>query len=189
VDAKRRVVEEFAAWCRPAMLWDLGCNDGEFTEAALMHGATRAVGFDADLGALERAHARASQRGLELLPLYQDAADPSPARGWAGRERSSLVERARADAVMALAFVHHLALGRNVPLDEVVRFLVQLAPRGLIEFVPKTDPTAVRMLALKGDIFPGYSEDAFVAALSSRARIVRREPVSATGRTLFVFER
>ena len=42
--------------------------------------------------------------------LYQDAADPRPAAGWRGRERSSLIERAAPDAVMARAFEHHLAL-------------------------------------------------------------------------------
>jgi hypothetical protein len=66
---------------------------------------------------------------------------------------------------------------------------VATAPRGLVEFVPKDDPTSRRMLALKGDIFPGYTADAFERHLAARARIVRSERVSATGRTLYVFER
>jgi hypothetical protein len=45
------------------------------------------------------------------------------------------------------------------------------------------------MLALKGDIFPGYDEAAFVRSLESRTRIVRRDKVSGTGRELFWFER
>ena len=101
----------------------------------------------------------------------------------------SVIARAQPDAVMALAFEHHLALGRNIPLDEVVDFLVATAPRGLVEFVPKSDPTVRRMLALKGDIFPGYSQERFEAALASRARIVRADEVSASGRRLSWFER
>lgn len=187
LEAKRRIVAEFAARYRPALLWDLGCNDGEFAEVALAHGAASAVGFDADPGALELACARAARAGLALLPLHQDASNPSPAQGWLGRERAALAERERPDAVMALAFEHHLALGRNLPLEEVAAFLAAAAPRGLVEFVPKDDATVRRMLALKGDIFPGYSEAAFAAALSAHARIVRTDEL-AGGRKLFWFE-
>jgi hypothetical protein len=68
-----------------------------------------------------------------------------------------------------------------------VGFLCATAPRGLVEFVPKSDPTVQRMLALKGDIFPGYSEESFAAALASRARVVRADAL-AGGRKLFWFE-
>jgi ribosomal protein L11 methylase PrmA len=187
--AKRRIVEEFAARSRPGLLLDLGCNDGEFAQAALAAGAARVVGFDADPGALDRACERARRERLDFLPLYQDAVDPSPALGWRGRERASMFERAEADAVTALAFEHHVALGRNVPLDETVESIVGMAPHGLVEFVPKNDPTVQRMLALKGDIFPEYHQQAFEQALAARARIARREIVSATGRTLYEFER
>jgi ribosomal protein L11 methylase PrmA len=187
LEAKRRVVAEFAARHRPATLWDLGCNDGEFTEVALASGAGSAIGLDADPGALELACARAERAKLEFLPLYQDAFNPSPGQGWMGRERASLADRPRPDAVMALAFQHHLALGRNLPLAEVVAFLVASAPKGLVEFVPKSDATVQRMLALKGDIFPGYSDAAFAAALAARARIVRTDAL-AGGRKLFWFE-
>jgi ribosomal protein L11 methylase PrmA len=189
LSAKRRLVKEFAASCRPQTLWDFGCNDGDFAAAALTGGARRVIGFDADAGALEQACARSADEALDFLPLFQDLANPSPGLGWRGRERASLLDRARPDALMALAFVHHLALGRNIPLEEVVDFLVRIAPRGLIEFVPKSDATAQRMLALKGDVFRNYSEEAFASALGARARIVRVEKVSATGRQLYWFER
>jgi ribosomal protein L11 methylase PrmA len=187
LEAKRRVVAEFAARHRPATLWDLGCNDGEFTEVALANGAGAAIGFDSDPGVLELACARAERARLPFLPLHQDASNPSPAQGWMGRERAALAGRGRPDALMALAFEHHLALGRNLPLEEVAAFLVATAPRGLVEFVPKSDATVQRMLALKGDIFPGYSEEAFAAALAARARVVRTDAL-AGGRKLFWFE-
>ena len=187
LEAKRGVVAEFAARTRPGTLWDVGCNDGEFTEIALANGTQTAIAFDADPGALEQACARAERGGLEFLPLYQDASNPSPAQGWLGRERASLADRPQPDAVMALAFEHHLALGRNLPLDQVLAFLLAIAPKGLVEFVPKSDATVQRMLALKGDIFPKYTEATFVSALAARARIVRTDAF-AGGRKLFWFE-
>jgi hypothetical protein len=45
------------------------------------------------------------------------------------------------------------------------------------------------MLALREDIFPDYTEEAFTSCLGSVARIVRSEVVSAPGRRLFCYER
>ena len=39
--------------------------------------------------------------------------------------------------------------------------MANIAPRGLIEFVPKNDETIKKMLLLKGDIFKDYNEENF----------------------------
>lgn len=187
--AKRRFVAAFAEGAKPKLLWDIGCNTGEYSEVALSAGAGRVVGFDFDQGALERAFARAAHKNLSLLPLFQDAANQSPDQGWNGGERKGLAKRAKADGLLALAFEHHLAIGRNVPLPGVVDWLVGHAPQGVIEFVQKSDPTVQRMLALREDIFDSYDEAAFEAALSARARIIRAEVVSSAGRKLYWFDR
>ena len=155
------------------MLFDLGCNTGEYCEVALSSGAKRAVGFDFDQGALERAYARAKDKNLELLPLFLDAANPSPDQGWNMKERPGLTTRCKADAVMALAFEHHLAIARNIPLDQVVDWLVGMAPTGVIEFVHKSDPTVQQLLALREDIFDDYTSEAFEAAIESAPRSLR----------------
>ncbi len=187
--AKRRFIAEFTGKVKPQMLWDLGCNSGEYSEVALENGAGRVIGFDIDHGALERSYARATAKSLDMLPLYQDAANPSPSQGWYEKERPSVPQRGGASAIIALAFEHHLAIARNVPLDQVVSWLVSLAPHGVIEFVQKSDPTVQQLLNLREDIFTDYTQEAFEAALNKKARIVRSEEVAATGRTLFWFDR
>jgi ribosomal protein L11 methylase PrmA len=189
VDKKLAFVRDMTALVRPNMLWDLGCNSGDYSKASLAAGAKYAVGFDFDHGALEAAFARAKAEQLSFLPLLIDAANPSPNQGWAERERKSLGARASAEAILALAFVHHVAIGRNVPLDRVIDWLVGLAPTGVIEFVPKSDPMVTRMLRLREDIFDGYSEENFLAAVAARARIVKSIVVSAAGRRLVWFDR
>jgi hypothetical protein len=82
-----------------------------------------------------------------------------------------------------------MAISGNIPLAHAVRWLVGLAPRGVIEFVPKSDPMVQALLALREDIFPDYAEDTFSEALRSGARITRSETISATGRKLFWYER
>jgi ribosomal protein L11 methylase PrmA len=188
IERKRALIAEFAATVRPQLIWDIGCNTGDYAKTALESGAAYAVGFDFDQGALDAAFARAESERLNFLPLFLDLANPTPSQGWAEREHRGLTDRASADAVLALALVHHLAIGRNIPLDEVVDWLVGLAPNGIIEFVPKSDPMVQRLLRLREDIFDEYAEDAFSQRLRARAEIVRTVDASATGRRLFWFE-
>ena len=187
--AKKRFVSDFVAAAKPALLWDLGCNTGAYAEAALEAGAERVIGFDFDQGALDQAYQRAQQKNLAFLPLFLDAANPSPDIGWQQQERAGFQKRAQADALVALAFEHHLAIGRNVPLDQVLGWLTGLAPRGAIELVQKSDSTIQQMLAMRQDIFSHYSEEAFTTQLQKHARIIRAETISGEGRKLFWYDR
>ena len=187
--AKKRFVAEFSSKVRPATIVDLGCNTGDYSVVALENGAGYAIGFDFDHNALDAAFSRARAEDLRFLPLWLDAANPSPDQGWAQHERHGFASRCRSDAVLALAFEHHLAVARNIPLAQIVDWLVDMAPEGIIEFVPKSDPTIQRMLALREDIFPNYDQPHFEAALVRRSSIVRREQVSETGRILYWYSR
>ena len=186
---KRAFVTAFAQDLHGKTLWDIGCNNGDYAEAALAAGVGSVFGFDSDRSVLDLAFSRARTKGLDFLPLYLDAANPSPNQGWIQRERRGLAQRANADALLALALVHHLALGGNIPLPAVVHWLIDLAPEGVIEFVPKTDPMAEMLLQLREDVFEDYSEEAFVRALRKRASLVRVETVSASDRRLFQYKR
>jgi ribosomal protein L11 methylase PrmA len=186
---KRRFIAEFAAKTRPNVLIDIGCNTGDYSVAALEGGASYVVGFDFDQRALDLAFSRSETENLKFLPLWLDASNPSPDQGWMQAERAGFGERAKVDAVVALAFEHHLAIAKNVPLPQVVDWLVDRAPVGVIEFVPKDDPTVKTMLALREDIFDDYSIETFTNRLNERARIVQQKVVSESGRTLFFYER
>jgi ribosomal protein L11 methylase PrmA len=185
--AKQATVAAFCQRIQPKTLWDIGCNSGDFAATALRSGAGFVVGFDADPVALGKAYARAKDGRLNFIPLYQDLASPSPNQGWNQEERRGIDRRRCANAVLALAVVHHLAIGRNVPLPDVVRWLVGLAPNGIIEFVPKSDPMVQIMLAARDDIFDSYNEEAFTQALRSRAAVIDRRQISATNRVLFTY--
>jgi ribosomal protein L11 methylase PrmA len=189
IENKAQAIREFVSTVRPATLIDLGCNSGDFSIASLEAGAGRVVGFDFDHQAVEEAFARSFREKLNFLPLWLDAANPSPDQGWNQAERLGFGKRAQADAVIALAFEHHLIIGKNIPMAETVAWLVSLAPSGIIEFIPKSDATIQQMLALRDDIFPDYSEENFANILRSHANIVRTKIVSASGRTLYCFQK
>lgn len=189
VAAKREFVAAFVAAKRPAVLWDIGCNTGDYARLALDAGARYVVGFDADHGALERAVVRSARDELAFLPLYVDIANPSPNQGWGQAERRGLLQRGPANAVLALAVVHHLAIGHGVPLDSILDALLEMAPDGVVEFVPASDPMVRQMLELRDRQVENYDRQAFEKLLADRARIVRSAPVSDTGRTLYWYSR
>ena len=186
---KRAFVDRFVRASGAGVVWDIGCNTGDYSAVALAAGARTAIGFDADHGALELAYARARSERANLLPLWLDAANPSPDQGWGQVERQGLGRRASGDCLLALAVVHHLAIARNVPLEAVIDWLVSLAPAGVIEFVPREDPMVQRLLRLREDIFDDYHLERFRAAVRSRAALRAEEVVSKSGRTLIAYER
>lgn len=188
-EMKRKFITEFTHSVTPKIIWDVGCNTGEYAETALLAGANFAVGFDFDQGALDLAYLRAESKNLSFLSLFLDASNPAPSQGWAQKERPGLMQRNNADGILALALVHHLVIGKNIPLAWVVDWIVCLAPQGVIEFVQKSDPMVQELLRLREDIFDDYNEDTFFRVLENKANIVRSETVSASGRRLFWFKR
>lgn len=187
--AKHDFVARTVAAVQPDLVFDIGCNSGDFSRAALDSGARSVIGFDFDFGALERAYVRFAADGGRMLPLWLDATNPSPAQGWAGAERKSLSERADADLLLALALIHHLAVARNVPLGMAVAWLMSLAPRGIIEFPSKRDPMVQRLLHGRADIFPDYTEEAFLAHVRERGEITDQRRLGADGRLLIAYNR
>lgn len=186
---KKNFIANFAKDTMPDMLIDLGCNTGEYSVAALEGGAGRVIGFDFDQHAVDIAYSRAVENKLSFLPLLLDASNPSPNQGWRQMERQGFNKRTKADAVVALAFVHHLAIAKNVPMDQVIDWIVDIAPHGVIEFVPKSDPTVQTMLALRRDIFDDYTEKSFKAHLERRATILNSQVISNSGRTMYRYHR
>ena len=189
VSKKRAFIADFVSAASPNLLFDIGCNTGDYSVLALESGARYAVGFDFDPGALDHAFRRARRDELNFLSLHLDAANPSPSQGWMQQERQGFAERANGDAVIALAVVHHLAITKNLPLHQVIDWIIDMAPQGVIEFVPKSDPMVQRLLNLREDIFANYDEDSFRSIMATRARIIKSSVVSSGGRTLFWYER
>jgi hypothetical protein len=164
--AKRNLVLSHLRDSQARTVWDLGANTGDYSRAA-REVAGLVISFDIDPAAVERNYRRVraeSEQGI--LPLLLDLANPSPSQGWAGRERLSVQDRGPADAVMALALIHHLAIGNNLPLDRIASHLSRLGKVLIIEFVPKSDGQVTRLLLSRPDIFPEYTKEGFEKAFS-----------------------
>jgi ribosomal protein L11 methylase PrmA len=169
--------------------WDLGANTGVYSALAADAGY-RVIAWDQDAGSVE-AHWRAVRDGArrEILPLVLDLSNPSPSLGWGLEERRSFLDRGTPDVILALALVHHLAIGNNVPLPGIASLFARMAPAAIVEFVPKEDPMTRHLLSARRDIFDDYTIDGFRAAFGAQYTIAREEPITDSPRTLFLLER
>ncbi len=184
--AKKELVGEFLGREKAGMVWDLGGNTGVFSRLAAEKGHDT-VCFDSDYGAVEKNYlAVKAQKETHLLPLILDLTNPSPALGWENRERDSLLARGPAGTVLALALVHHLAIGNNVPLGRIAEFFTQCGGRLIVEFIPKEDSQVRRLLSSRKDIFPEYTREGFEAAFQKVYRIEESAPIPESARILFL---
>ena len=186
IKKKEELVRSFINKYKPLKLLDLGCNNGQFSKISIDSGAKYVIGYDFDHNAIDEAFGQIKRSNF--LPLFLDAANPTPNQGWMQRERKGFIERNKSNAVIALAFKHHLAIAKNIPLEQILEWITSLAPIGLIEFVPKSDETIVRMLENRDDIFINYNKDNFEKILMSTSKIINQNIVSDSGRTLYEFE-
>jgi hypothetical protein len=186
--SKREIVERMLSASPASVVWDMGANVGTYSTIAAAEGRS-VIAFDQDASSVEHhwrslsAEARAS-----VLPLVLDLTNPSPSLGWGLEERKSLVERGPADVILALALVHHLAIGNNVPLDRVASFFARIGRRAIVEFVPKEDPMGRHLLAARPDIFPGYTLEGFRRAFERYFRVLEEAAIDDSLRTLFLLE-
>jgi ribosomal protein L11 methylase PrmA len=186
---KRDLVEELLLIAKPESVWDLGANTGVFSRLAGNKGIPT-VSFDIDPAAVEINYLETRKNNEKfILPLILDLTNPSPAIGWANQERASLEQRAKADLILALALIHHMAISNNVPLTQLAEYFVKLAPKLIIEFVPKDDSQVQRLLVSREDIFPDYNKDGFEHAFNTCFRIVKSLPIPETKRILYLMER
>jgi SAM-dependent methyltransferase len=186
---KARITEEFLKQSSPKRVVDLGSNDGSFSRIAEKLGAY-VVSADIDPLAVDANWRQVKSRGeTQLLPLLIDLTNPSPELGWDNSERRSFTERATADMALALALIHHLAIAGNLPLEMVAEYFASLAPRLVIEFVPKEDSQVKRLLATREDIFDDYTPAGFEAAFGQHFAILEQREVKGSARIMYLMER
>jgi hypothetical protein len=186
MEHKQHLVEAFLDRTAAQTAWDLGANTGRFSRIAAARGV-RTVSFDLDPAAVESNYSQVVRDAEpNLLPLVMDLINPSPGIGWENQERQSLFGRGPTDLIMALALIHHLAIGNNVPLERLADFFGESCTWLIVEFVPKSDPKVQTLLALREDVFPNYTQEAFERAFGNRFDILVSEQVKDSDRVIYL---
>lgn len=167
---------------------DLGANTGQFA-LMLEKKGNEVIAIDIDPLCIERLYIHSRENRYRITPVVADLMNPPPGLGWNNRERSSLLQRLSADLVLALALVHHLCIGKNLPFDHLAETVRNIGQYLIIEFVPKEDEKVKQLLSHREDIFNTYDQEHFTAAFEEYFDILEAKPVGSSKRTLFLMKK
>lgn len=185
---KKKLVAKIIAELAPGTTIDLGANRGDFSRIAAEH-SQLVLAPDRDPNAVECNYLTIRrQKEEKIFPFLLDLCSPTPAIGWRNSERQGIFERLHGDLVLALALIHHLCIGNNVPLQSVAEMFRQMAPSLLLEFVPKEDGQVQRLLRSRDDIFPNYSLNHCLTEFGKFYPHHRILPIPSSQRVLILFE-
>jgi hypothetical protein len=182
-------VRRASAAAKAGLAWDIGANDGAYSRIAA-ESAKTVLALDIDHLTVERLYRQLrddKSAPQNILPLVFDFADPSPGLGWRNRERTPIEDRLAPDFVLALAVVHHICIGRNVPVSEFVDWFASLGfKRGVVEFPDRDDSMARRLLSAKGEgAAPDYTTENFDRLLRERFEVLSEERLPSGTRVLY----
>ena len=186
---KKQITSDFLDKLKSRVAWDLGSNTGIFSRIA-SNKKIQVISFDADPAAVEKNYIQCiSELEKNVLPLLLDLTNPSPGIGWNNKERISLLERGPTDTVLALALIHHLAISNNLPFSEIADFFSRICNSLIIEFVPKEDSQAQRLLSSRKDIFTNYTQQFFECELGKKFIIRDSIAIKNSKRVLYLMDR
>jgi len=186
IDQKKKII---AAWIEAipgiTRAADLGANEGEFSKL-LSEKNIPVVAADFDSLCINNFYNQIKSASIKnIQPLIIDLSNPSPAIGVNNEEHSSFLSRCQADLVLALALIHHLAIGKNIPFEKIAAFFSRVTEHLIIEYVPKEDEKVKMLLKNKKDIYTEYNEKNFVSIFEKYFSILERKIVGKTERVLF----
>ncbi len=182
---KEDFVRQIVAGRKHRLVWDLGCNTGQFSRVAAEH-ADYVVAMDADHVTVEALYRNLRKEGCQnILPLVMGLANISPRQGWAGNERQSLPDRGKPDLALCLALIHHMVISANIPAESFLAWLAGLRTSLIIEFVDKDDPMVRQLLLNKDDTYDAYSRPSFESCLRQFFRLERSLALADGTRCLY----
>jgi hypothetical protein len=190
LEDKKRIISQWLIKLSPLnSAADLGANNGEFSRLLAARNIPT-LAADSDPYCINALYNEIKSKGEKFLhPLVIDLANPSPAIGANNEERQAFTDRINVDLILALALIHHMAIGRNLPFERIASFFGGMGKYLIIEFVPKMDPKVQLMLTDKKDIYSNYDQSHFEQAFSRHFSISARETVAGSNRTLYLMTR
>jgi hypothetical protein len=186
LESKERLFRQYLHGIEFSSALDLGCNDGWFSKILAEKGMP-VLAVDSDWQCVNSLYIyNRENKQADILPLCVDLSNPTPASGFRNAERASFTDRARAGLVIALALIHHLSLGKNIPLPLIATWFHELTANYLIiEFVPLSDEKARQLIARKETEPDGYDIVSFELAFSRYFRVEMKDPIPGTDRILY----
>ena len=178
-EEKERFIRQVLSEREPAgQIVDFGCNTGLFSKIAAEFSSS-VIAFDVDHPSVDMLY-RGVKGNRAILPLVFDLANPSPGLGWNRLERKPLEDRLSPSVVLALALIHHLVIGRNIPMTQVLDYFRSLDCTIVLEWISRSDQMVDSLLLQKDETFDDYDCDNFEKELTRHFAVERQQKISET---------
>lgn len=182
---KEEFVQQITQQQRWSLVWDIGCNRGRYSRIAAEH-ADLVLAIDFDHLTVDTLYEELAQAGeLRIIPTVMNLAEASPGWGWRGTERRRFEDRGQPDLLLMLAVLHHLVLGENLLLADVLDWIAERQASVILEFIDREDPQVQTLLAHRAIQEPDYTREHFEALLHARFEVVRQLDLPSQTRTLY----
>lgn len=176
VNEKKVFVTQILSSSRPSSVLDIGANTGVYSRIASKFASDKVMALDGDLGAIENLF-NSLDPAERIYPIVADLAHPTPATGWALKERPSLLSRIKCDFFLALAVIHHLRISANVNFEMILDELAEIGNEGIIEWIEPNDPMCINLMALRDCRYPDFNFQKFSELLNERFTVLADMPL------------
>lgn len=187
---KKNKVGEWLENTKPKWVVDLGCNTGEFAKLAAGTGS-EVIAVDLDHDSIQKLVLSLGNI-TKIHPLVSNLGDMSGGRGWCGDEFPSLMTRLqqRADMVMMLALIHHLAISEGVYLQKVAQMAAHITREfAIVEMFDETDPMVQHLCSQRQRNPRAFSVAAQMEAFGQYFSTVASYAIPNTQRTLCLLKK
>ena len=189
LEEKKKIFTQLLALAPAGSALDMGANQGVFSRL-LATQCSEVVACDFDSRAINQLYLDLKKDAAPILPLVIDISHPTPAIGWANSERTSFLQRKQYDLVVALALIHHLVIGKNIPFQQLATCFHALCKKFLlIEFVEREDEKVKLLLERKGLAYSHYTREAFEQRFAIHFDLVTSQPLSDGLRVLYLWRK
>lgn len=191
LEEKKKIINEWVNELKPGIKTavDIGANEGEFSK--LLAGKNiNTLSADFDSFCINRLYTLIKKSGEKnIQPLVLDLSAPSPAIGVNNEERNSFISRTNVDIILALALIHHLVIGKNIPFAAIADFFQRTTRYLIIEFVPGNDEKVQYMLKQKITSYDNYNQHSFESLFNQHFTIEKKQSIPGNYRTLYLMKK
>jgi hypothetical protein len=165
-------------------LLDAASNEGWFANAAVAQGY-KVIAFDYDERAINNLYLKNRSKTAAILPVVMDFRNPTRTHGihnlWPEAQ-----SRLACDVTLAMAIIHHLALGQGMAFADFAKRLDDLTRKyTIVEFIDPSD-VHIRKKAKKR---PWYTEANFTKAMEVHFEKIDESVSEPSTRKVFLYKK
>ncbi len=160
-------------------LLDLGCNTGKYSIIASEMNVKQIISIDNDVSSLEILE---KKKKKNIFTIYKNLIEEI-------QNHNSLNQSYTCDGVIAFALLHHLHISENLPLKNILKYIIENSNNGLIEFVSSEDQMVKSMIEIRDKKYPDYNLKDIKQIISKYCNILKVHKLNSSERYIIEYRK